>query len=402
MILRRHSSLHRNAVAVMARQMDTADQIAEKGLRSGRVRSGVAPWLVAALLGGACQFAAQRSAFADDDSATETAAARALAVDGLKLAQAGKCDEAIPKLDRAERIHHSAIVLSRLGECNVSVGKLVEGTEDLRKVLREPLPANPSPALSKAYEHAQIVLDSAKPKIAALTISVGNKSQPADLHLMVDGQAVPVALIDSELPADPGDHLVEATAPGFLKAMARVNLSTADKKTVTLKLETDPSAPVVAPHSSDAPTASVVPPAPSVHHTPAPEGASAPPPVQQSSPSHAAAYVAWGMGVVGVGVGSAFGLIAMKDKHDIVQRCGSDACTADSAQSLDNAKRSGNISTIAFGVGGVGLLLGTVLYFTVGGSSQEAGSLSEPHRFAGLTRGRAMIGPGSVQLAADF
>jgi hypothetical protein len=358
-------------------------------------------WLVAALLGGTCQFAVQRSAHADDDSATETAAARALAVDGLKLAQAGKCDEAIPKLDRAEKIHHSAIVLSRLGECNVSVGKLVEGTEDLRKVLREPLPANPSPALSKAYEHAQIILDSAKPKIAALTISVGNKSQPTDLHLMVDGQAVPVALIDSELPADPGDHLVEATAPGYLKAMARVNLSTADKKTVTLKLEIDPNASVVAPHSSDAAAASVVAPAPSVH-TAATESASSPPPVPPSSPSHAAAYVAWGMGVVGVGVGSAFGLIAMKDKHDIVQRCGSDACTADSSQSLDNAKRSGNISTIAFGVGGVGLLLGTVLYFTVGGSSQEAGSLSEPHRFAGLTRGRAMIGPGSVQLAADF
>jgi hypothetical protein len=108
------------------------------------------------------------------------------------------------------------------------------------------------------------------------------------------------------------------------------------------------------------------------------------------------------MGVVGVGVGSAFGLIAMKDKHDIVSRCGSDSCTADSSQSLDNAKRSGNISTVAFGVGGVGLVLGTVLFFSVGGSSQEAATAEPARRFAGLTHGRAMIGPGSVQLAADF
>jgi hypothetical protein len=108
------------------------------------------------------------------------------------------------------------------------------------------------------------------------------------------------------------------------------------------------------------------------------------------------------MGVVGVGVGSAFGLIALKDKHDLVSRCGSDQCTADSSQSLDSAKRSGNISTVAFGVGGVGLVLGTVLYFSVGGSSQQAASATQPSRFAGLTRGRAMIGPGSVQLAADF
>ena len=73
-------------------------------------------------------------AHAEEDSATETAAARTLAVDGLKLAQAGKCEEAIPKLERAEKLHHSAIVLSRLGECHVSEGKLVEGTEMLRKV----------------------------------------------------------------------------------------------------------------------------------------------------------------------------------------------------------------------------------------------------------------------------
>ena len=49
-------------------------------------------------------------ASAEEDSATEIAAERTLAVDGLKLAQAGKCDEAIPKLERSEKLHHSAIV----------------------------------------------------------------------------------------------------------------------------------------------------------------------------------------------------------------------------------------------------------------------------------------------------
>ena len=209
-------------------------------------------WITAlALGGGAVQFARINNAQAEEDSAAETAAARALAVDGLKLAQAGKCDEAIPKLERAEKLHHSAIVLSRLGECEVSEGKLVEGTEMLRKVLREALPPNPSPALSKAYEHAQSTLDSAKPKIAGLTISV-NAPQGTELHLTVDGQAVASTLLDSELPADPGDHVVEASAAGFLKASTHVTLTTADKKTVTLKLEVDPNAPVPsAPSASD-------------------------------------------------------------------------------------------------------------------------------------------------------
>ena len=351
------------------------------------------------LSGCVAQFAMPGSLHAEEDSATETGAARTLAVDGLKLAQAGKCDEAVGKLDRAEKLHHSAIVLSHLGECNVSLGKLVEGTEQLRKVLREPLPANPSPALSKAYEHAQTALDSARPRIAGLTVSLG-KAAPADLRLTVDGQAVPATLVETELPADPGEHNIEATAPGYLKASAHVSLSAADKKTVTLKLEADPNAPVVVPHASDAPLAGgvAVPPSGGAPAIDAPNAAA---PASPSPPNHTAAYVAWGMGVVGVGVGSAFGLITMKDKHDLVAHCGSNSCASDSGNSLDSAKRSGNISTAAFAVGGVGLVLGTVLYFTVGDSSQ-AGSTAPAHRFAGLTRGRAMIGPGSLQLAADF
>jgi hypothetical protein len=357
-------------------------------------------WITAlALGGGAVQFGLISNAQAEEDSAAETAAARTLAVDGLKLAQAGKCDEAIPKLERAEKLHHSAIVLSRLGECEVGQGKLVEGTEMLRKVLREALPPNPSPALSKAYEHAQSTLDSAKPKIAGLTISV-NAPQGTELHLTVDGQAVASTLLDSELPADPGDHVVEASAPGFLKASTRVTLTTADKKTVTLKLEVDPNAPAPAtPSASDDAKASGT--APSAQNGAGPRAA-APltPPAPQPAPSHAAAFVSWGVGLAGVGVGTAFGLITLKDKHNL--NCTSNVCPSSSRDSVDTAKRSGNISTIAFGVGGAGLVLGTVLYFSIGGSSEAEAASHTHHNFAGLEHGRALVGPGSVQLAADF
>jgi len=105
--------------------------------------------------------------------------------------------------------------------------------------------------------------------------------------------------------------------------------------------------------------------------------------------------------LVGVGVGATFGLIALKDKHSLSTTCTGDVCPSSSRDSVDTAKRSGNISTIAFGVGAAGLVLGTVLYFSVGGSeTQTAGHGS--HSFAGLEHGRALVGPGSVQLAADF
>ncbi|HYP76466.1 MAG TPA: hypothetical protein VER12_10940 [Polyangiaceae bacterium] len=354
---------------------------------------------IAALGTGVLQLSLLGVAHAEEDSATEIAAARTLAVDGLKLAQAGKCDEAIPKLERSEKLHHSAIVLSRLGECQVSQGKLVEGTEMLRKVLREPLPANPTPAASKAYERAQTVLDAAKPRIAGLTVSV-TAPPGAELRLTVDGVVVANTLVDSELPADPGDHLVEASAPGCLKATARVSLASADKKTVTLKLEADPNAPATAPLNSgpEAKPVLAAQAAPAV----AASAPSAPPQAPRKAPSRAPAYVSWGVGLVGVGVGTAFGIMAMNAKHDLDGTCQSNSCPPSSSGDVDSAKQKGNISTIGFAVGGAGLVLGTILYFSIGSGSSEAHASAPARSFAGLQRGRAMIGPGSVQLAADF
>ena len=108
----------------------------------------------------------------EDPSAAETAAARALAVDGLKLAKAGQCREAVDKLERAEKLRHSPIVLARLGECYVNIGKLVQGTEALRKFLREPLPPDANANLKEAYDHAQVVIQETKGNIAGLTIAV--------------------------------------------------------------------------------------------------------------------------------------------------------------------------------------------------------------------------------------
>src|SRR3954469_3008571 len=74
-----------------------------------------------------------------DTSAADMAAARALGTDGIKLANRGKCAEAIEKLDRAEKLYHAPTTLERLGECHVEIGKLVLGTEELRRVVREQL-----------------------------------------------------------------------------------------------------------------------------------------------------------------------------------------------------------------------------------------------------------------------
>jgi hypothetical protein len=357
-------------------------------------RCGVASLLAFLLIEGA----SMRVARAEDDAA-ETAAARSLAVEGLKLADAGKCTDAVEKLQRAEKLHHAPIVLGRLGECQIALGKVVDGTENLRKVLREALPPNPSAALVKARERAQTALDGAKPKIATMTITVKGPPTNSGTTVTVDGQPVSVALLDTDRPSDPGEHVVEATATGYLKASARINLGPGDKKEVSLKLEADPS---------------YVPPAPAAETGPsgARTGASFEGGTSGGSrdtgggsslglgpPNRSAAYISWAFGGAAVAVGAGFGAVAIKGKNDLEGKCPQNQCSPSYDGQLNSAKTAGTISTVAFGVGAAAVVLGTVLYFTATPSLVERPSHAHAQSRVGP---RAWIGLNNVGFATDF
>jgi hypothetical protein len=341
--------------------------------------------IVASLL--ATVLAATVARAQDEPSSADTAAARALAVEGLKLADAGNCHEAIDKLSRAEKLHHAPIVLGRLGECQIAEGKIVDGTEALRRLLREPLPPNPTPALEKARARAQAALDAAKPKIAGLTISV--KGPTEGVAVTVDGQAVPSLLIDHDRPTDPGDHLIEATAPGFFKATEQVSVGPGEKKAVTLELKPDPNAVKAAP----APGESAAPGAgPTASAQPAPVAATA---TTTIAPSHTAAYVAWAAGAAAIAAGSVFGVVALRDKKDLDSRCPNNVCPPDAQNQLDLAKTAGTTATVMLAIGGTGLVLGTVLYFT-------AGPTVVTEKPVATFRARPWVGIGAVGLDGRF
>src|SRR6478609_3076316 len=117
------------------------------------------------------------AAFAQDQPQAENiAAARSLGMQGIKMADAGDCQGAIEKLSRAEALYHAPSILGRLGECQVQVGQIVVGTENLNRVVREQLAATAPKAFKDAQERAKGVLSTALPKIAHLTVKV----DPAD------------------------------------------------------------------------------------------------------------------------------------------------------------------------------------------------------------------------------
>lgn len=304
-----------------------------------------------------------------DAAASDIAAARQLATEGVKLADQNRCDDALDKLARAEQLYHAPTVLGRLGECQVLLGKLVEGTENLQRVIREPLPPGSPAAFVKARDRAKKMLDVAKPRIAKLIVKVmAPANTKAELEL--DTEALSSALIGAERPTDPGEHVLVATAAGMKKAELRFEIEEAETKTVTITLVPDPD---------------YQPPPP-----PAPGGAKDAPRRDRTL-----AWVSLGVGAAGVAVGGIFGGLALGKKGSLDGQCTADKLCGPSARSdLDAAQTFGTISTIGFVVGVVGVAAGVVLFLwpePKGGPAPRSGVFIRP-----------VIGPGSAALVGTF
>ncbi len=315
-------------------------------------------------------------------SAENKAAARALGVEGIQLANAGNCEAAVEKLSRAEALYHAPTILGRLGECQVNLGKLVEGTENLNRVVRENLPDDAPRAFVKARERAQAVLDAALPKIAELKIIVDPRVE--GLQVRVGDKPVPAALLGADRPTDPGTHLVVAEAPGYRSATAEVTLTEGDAQSVSLSLIPEPESAVRQP----------VPPA-------GPSSGTGAQPMDvgvSQKPDKTLAYVLWGVGGAGLITGSITGILAMNEKGELDDQCDTHSTCPERAQhTIDSAKTMALVSTIGFGVGVAGAIAGTIVYFT--GSETQA-ALPELEVYG--TTARPYLGPDRVGVVGQF
>jgi len=287
--------------------------------------------------------ALSRSAVADN--ATDTAAARAYGQDGVMLADQGKCAQAIEKLDRAEKLHHAPTTAVRLAECEITVGKIVAGTERLQRMLREGLPPGSPKIFVAAMDRAQKALDVALPRIATLRISV---TAPAGTkpNVTIDEEAISGALIGADIPTDPGLHKVTASAVGFLPFSKDVTLKEGESNGITLVLVADPKYKPEPPADTNA-------------RAPA----TAQPP--EAKPSRVLPFVAFGIGAVGIGVGTVAGLVVGGKSSDLSSNCrGDGSCPRSQESTLSSAETMAAVSTVGFIVGAAGVAAGVILLLT--------------------------------------
>jgi len=293
----------------------------------------------------------------EQPQAENVAAARTLGIQGIQLADAGNCKGAIEKLSRAESLYHAPTILGRLGECQVQMGQVVLGTENLNRVVREPLAANAPKAFRDAQERAKGVLNTALPRIARLTVKV----EPAEAkpQVTVGGTPFPALLIGMERPTDPGTHEVVVSAPGYLAQRTSVTLAEGGQQEVAIKLEKDPNAVATAPAAAEPPPSLIPAPAEPISDTPVKK-------------SNTLAFVALGVGGAGLVVGGVTGFLALGKKSDL-KGCVETRCPPSQRDTLEGAETMATVSTVGFAVGFVGVGVGVVLLLT-GGNSPSAGN----------------------------
>jgi hypothetical protein len=164
--------------------------------------------------------------------------------------------------------------------------------------------------------------------------------------------------IGTALPVDPGTHVIEASAPKKQPWSTKVEVAvkqTDARVTVTLE-DAAETAATPPPAAGGVPTNPASPPA-------APST-----PAETSSglgSQKTIALVVGAVGIVGLGVGGAFGMVAKSDNDQALQNCRtSTLCTQRGLSLTSDAKNAATFSTVGFGVGAAALVGGVVLWLT--------------------------------------
>jgi hypothetical protein len=238
-------------------------------------------------------------AFAQSDE--QRAGARTLATEGAQAFNEGRFKDAVDLFSKAESLVHAPPHLLFMARAHAKLGQFVKAREAYLKIIKEQLAPNAPQAFRDAQSAADEERKQVEPHIGKLRVLVEGADGAKDLSVAIDGQPFPTVLLGVPQPMDPGDHTVTATATGFKGAPASVSLKDAGSGSVVVKLEVDNSVPP--PATTPAPPAA----AGGLAVSTTPSGA--PPSDSGTSGGNGlrtGAYVGFGVGAVGLVLGTVF------------------------------------------------------------------------------------------------
>jgi hypothetical protein len=182
--------------------------------------------------------------------------------------------------------------------------------------------------------------------------------------LLIDGSLVPSAVLDTQIPLEPGDHAIVLSGSGRT-AKANVRLAMGANEQVTLRWEREQST-AIAPNAVITPTN----------------------PIKKSEvksgDSSTLRWVSLGIGAAGVLTGAIAGGLVLSQNQELKRDCSDNHCPPDTRDELRSFRHMRTISTAGFAVGIVGLGAFSVLVFTAPNRPKEGNSVARLHGWVGL------------------
>jgi len=287
-----------------------------------------------ALLSAVCTHQAQAQ--------STSAASQQLFQDGTTLLKSGKVREACAKFDESQKLEPQLGTLLNLAACREKEGKVATAWSEYTELAAVAARKNDE----KRATYAKQKIAELEPQLPRLQLDV-----PAETsEVKLDGAELGRAAWNVALPFDPGEHVITYSAPS--KKSGTLTVTALKGQTTNAKLPAlpDDAGPMIlAPSAKVQPTR---PPPSTSNDTPEPS---------HRSPLRTAGYIVGGAGIVGLGVGTVFGLVALGDKSTVNQQCTGSACSQSGLDAVDSAHRDATISTIGFVAGGVCLAAGVTM-----------------------------------------
>lgn len=281
-------------------------------------------------------------------SDSDRAAAQVLFDEGRSLMKADDYAGACAKFSESMRLDRAIGTQLNLANCYEQLGKLASAWINFEEARSRSL----SNGQQKRVELASARAEALAGRLSKLKIIITTPEE--GLEVTHDGETVGDAQWGTQVPVDGGRHVIEATAPGKKPWRTAVRID-AEGDSAEVVVPTLDVAPVEAAPVDETPTET------------------------DNTGLLIGAGVAGGVGLVGIGLGVAFGSIASGKNDDSLAFCAAtpNECTAEGVALRKDAFSNAHISTTTMIVGGVGIATGVtllVIALTTGGD--EAGAES--------------------------
>lgn len=338
-------------------------------------RAIAAASIAAALLGAPVA----RADGADPITATQVQKyqAQQLLLRGRQLTTQKKFAEAAVELRASLNIVASPNTRFALARCLVEMGALVDAYNELTKTIADARALAAKEArYGEAADAAETERKDLAQKIVVLTLKIDHMA--ADTVVKINDKEVPKDALAAPIPLVPGVIDIVVTTGG--KEASR-NSSAIGPGETTVSLDAEPPKAAPPPPPPRSPTAIDPNDIPKDDPKPKPP----PPPPAPSTGLRTGAYIAGGVGVLGLIGFGVFGALEKGTYSDLQTACHNGPCPANKQDDVSSGKTQQLLANVGLVVGVVGVAAGATLFV-----------LSMPKKTAGPVSAQVVVGPSFI------